>query len=52
MHICIIVLTFIEVRRMLDVLPMTAAFMAEFNKMSSVINGLAANFDMEKADCE
>ena len=36
----------------MDVLPTATAFMAEFNKMSSVINGLAANFDMEKADCE
>lgn len=36
----------------MDVPSMTTAFMAEFNKMSSVINGLAANFDMEKADCE
>lgn len=27
------------------------AFMAEFNKMASVINGLATNFEMEKEEC-
>ena len=26
--------------------------MAEFNKMASVINGLAMNFQMEKEECE
>lgn len=28
----------------------TVAFMAEFNKMASVINGLATNFEMEKEE--
>ncbi len=29
----------------------TVAFMAEFNKMASVVNGLATNFEMEKEEC-
>jgi hypothetical protein len=33
-----------------DAVLSTVAFMAEFNKMASVINGLATNFEMEKEE--